>query len=69
MKLILYLLILFLVPIHSYKIVALPFEVNQINFTNKKYSPTELLNLLFKTELYTPIQLGSQNEKYFGIIS
>ena len=69
MKLIVYLLITFAVTIDSFKIVVLPFEVNQINFSNKKYSPTELINLLFQVELYTPIQLGSDNQKYFSTIS
>ena len=70
MKLIhIYLKILFFPKILSSSIVVLPFEVNQINFSNKKYSSTEFINLLFKTELYTPIQLGSNNQKYFGIIS
>ena len=64
-----YFFILFFEKISLSSIVVLPFEVNQINFSNKKYSPTELINLLFKKELYTPIRLGSQREEYFGIIS
>ena len=64
-----YLQILFLSKTLLSSLVVLPFELNQINFSNKKYSSTEFINLLFKTELYTPIQLGSNNQKYFGIIS
>ena len=45
------------------------FQVNQMNLLKKKYSSTELINLLFETELYTPIQLGSEKQKTFGIIS
>ena len=69
MKLIIYVLILYIETIISYSIVVLPFELNKINFSKKKYSSTELINLLYKVELYTPIQLGSENQKYFGIIS
>ena len=69
MKIIIYLLILFLESIFSSSIVVLPFQVNQINFLNKKYSSTELINLLFETELYTPIMLGSENQISFGILS
>ena len=69
MKLIIYLLILFFQNIFSSSLVVFPFEVNQINFANKKYNSTELINLLYKIELYTPLQLGSDNQKYFSIIS
>ena len=69
MKIIIYLLILFLESILSSSIVVLPFQVNQINFLNNKYSSTELIKLLFETEFYIPIMLGSQNELSFGIIS
>ena len=50
-------------------IVVLPFELNQINFKNERYSTTELINILFENEFYCSIQLGDKNKKYFGIIS
>ena len=50
-------------------IVVLPFELNQINFKNERYSATELINILFENEFYSSIQLGDKNKKYFGIIS
>ena len=69
MKLIIYLLILILGFILSSSLVVLPFELNKINFLDKKYLSTEIINLLFKSEFYTPIQLGSDEQKYFGRIS
>ena len=53
----------------SSSLVVLPFELNKINFLDKKYLSTEIINLLFKSEFYTPIQLGSDEQKYFGRIS
>ena len=50
-------------------IVVLPFELNQINLKNGRYSTTELINILFENEFYSSIQLGDKNRKYFGIIS
>ena len=64
-----YLLILMLEQILSSSIVVIPFEINKIKFSNKKYSATELINLLYTVEIYTPIELGAEKQKYFGIIS
>ena len=69
MKLIIYLIILSIETIISSSIAVIPFELNKINFSKKRYSSTELINLLYKVELYTPILLGSENQKYFGLIS
>ena len=59
---------LLLGKILSHKIAVFPFEINQIDFS-KNYSPNDIINLLFKVELYTPLQLGLDDQKYFGIIS
>ena len=64
-----YLLILILEQIFSSSIVVIPFEINKIKFSNKKYSAIELINLLYTVEIYTPIELGAEKQKYFGIIS
>ena len=63
------LLFIFLGKILSFKIAVFPFELNQIDFSYQNYSPTDIINLLFKVELYTLLQLGSDNQKYFGLIS
>lgn len=67
MNLFIYILIINIEYIFS--LVILPFQVNQINFLNKKYSSTELINLLFETEIYIPIKLGQRREDIFGILS
>jgi len=69
MKLILFILYIFLEKAFSSSIVVFPFQVNRINFHNKRYSSTELINLLFEKQFYIPIQLGSQNQEYFGLLS
>ena len=69
MKLFIYLFHIYFETIFSYSIIAIPFEVNEIKFSNKKYSSTELIKLLFIKEFYTPIYLGSEKKKYFGLIS
>ena len=51
------------------QLAILPFQVNQINILNKKYSSTELINLLFETEIYIPIKLGQEKKDTFGILS
>ena len=69
MKLILFILYIFLDEAFASSIAVFPFQVNRINFENKRYTSTELINLLFEKEFYIPIQLGSQNQKYFGLLS
>ena len=69
MNIIFHILILNINKILLCSIVVLPFELNQINFKNERYSPTELINILFENEFYVSIQLGDQNKNYFGIIS
>ena len=69
MKSIIYLLILSIEAIFSSQIVVIPFEINKINFSKNRYSSTELINILYKVELYTPIRLGSESQIFFGIIS
>ena len=64
-----YWLFLFLEKIFSSSIVVFPFEINKIKFSNKKYNSTELINLLYTVEYYTPLELGLEKQKYFGIIS
>ena len=63
------LFIIFNSIISSLTLLVLEFEINELNFQNKKYSPTEFLNIYFKSEYYTPLQLGNQNKYYFGLIS
>ena len=69
MNIIFHIIILNLSQVIFSSIVVLPFELNQINFKKGRYSATELINTLFETEFYTPIQLGEKGQKYFGIIS
>ena len=69
MNIIFHIIILNLSQVIFSSIVVLPFELNQINFKKGRYSATELINTLFETEFYTPIQLGEMGQKYFGIIS
>ena len=69
MKLILFILYIFLEEAFASSIVVFPFQVNRINFENKRYTSTELINLLFEKEFYIPIQLGSQKQNYFGLLS
>ena len=69
MNIIFHILILNINKILLCSIVVLPFELNQINFKNERYSPTELINILFENEFYVSIQLGDKNKNYFGIIS
>jgi hypothetical protein len=69
MKLIIFILYIFLEKTFSSSIAVFPFQVNRINLENKRYTSTELINLLFEKEFYIPIQLGSQNRKYFGLLS
>ena len=69
MKLILFILYIFFEQAFSSSLVVFPFQVNRINFENRRYTSTELINLLFEKEFYIPIQLGSQNQNYFGLLS
>jgi len=69
MKLILFILCIFIEKAFSSSIAVFPFQVNRINFHNIRYSSTELINLLFEKQFYIPIQLGSQNQEYFGLLS
>ena len=69
MNIIFHVLILNFSKIIFTSIVILPFEINQINFKNERYSSTELINSLFEIEFYIPIELGDQGQKYFGLIS
>jgi len=69
MKLILFIYYIFLEKIFLSSIVVFPFQVNKLTFENKKYTSTEIINLLFEKEFYIPIQLGSQNKNYFGLLS
>ena len=59
MKLILFIYYIFLEKIFLSSIVVFPFQVNKLTFENKKYTSTEIINLLFEKEFYIPIQLGS----------
>ena len=38
-----------------------------INFKNERYSTTELINILFENEFYSPMTLGVEGQKYFGV--
>ena len=69
MNIIIFLLIFNVESIFSSSLVILPFQINQINFKNKNYNSTELINLLFEKEYYTPIILGSDNQETFGILN
>ena len=69
MNIIFHLLILNLCKIIINSIVVLPFEINQINFKDNKYSATELIKILFEVDYYTTIKLSNEKQRYFGIIS
>ena len=69
MNIIFHLLILNLCKIIINSIVVLPFEINQINFKDNKYSATELIKILFEVDYYTTIKLSNEEQRYFGIIS
>ena len=69
MNAIFFLLIVYLESIFSSLLAILPFQINQINYKNKYYNSTELINVLFETELYSPIMLGSDKQETFGILS
>ena len=69
MNAIFFLLIINLESIFSSLLAILPFQINQINYKNKYYNSTELINVLFETELYSPIMLGSEKQETFGILS
>ena len=69
MNIILHFLILNLCQFTFSSIAVIPFELNQINFKNEKYSSTELINLLFENEYYSPMTLGVERQKYFGVLS
>ena len=69
MNIFFHLLILNLCKFTVSSIVVLPFELNQINLDNQKYTSTELINLLFEKEFYSPMVLGIDGQKYFGVLS
>ena len=69
MNIIFDLLILNLCKLTISSMVVIPFELNQINLENQKYTSTELINLLFENEFYSPMTLGVEGQKYFGVLS
>ena len=69
MNIIFHLLILDICKFIFSSIVVIPFELVKINFKNEKYSSTDLINILFENEFYTPMKLGTDGQEYFGIIS